>query len=321
MRSPLVAAVLVAVAVAASACAADAEDDHAESGDDAFTSGVPVHVRRELAPLNLDLSKEFRDAFDERGYGLTTTVTPRVRFALTQATIAGQVTPGRSEQRRPTILSADLSASAHYAASFEVALDASGIGSIAALSQHDREDWEERLVGGKPMVIAKDILPLDIPVAGPLFVHTHFDLAVACAVTDIDGHLHATTGAGLDGDLSFAIGYRRDHFPENDSRFRFSAGAPNFRTRHTPLSFVTSPARVKGRCSLQPSLVVLFERTIGAKLFVEPYVELEATYSSANGLDFGKVYGVEGHVETAVELFGHQLLRPKEFPLFDKRFE
>jgi hypothetical protein len=151
-------------------------------------------------------------------------------------------------------------------------------------------------------------------------VHTHVDLAVACAVTDIDGHLGPTTGTGFEGDVGFKIGYRRDHFPENDSRFRFSIVPPNFQTHHTPLTFTSRPARVKGRCGLQPSIVVLLERSIGAKVTVEPYVDLEARLSRTSGVEFDQVFGVQGYGETQVELFGHQLLRPYEFPLFDRRF-
>jgi hypothetical protein len=321
MRAGL-ALLFVGLATAATACAASSADDGAESGEDAFTSGVPVRVQHDFPPLDLELTKEVRDAFNERGYGVTSKLTPAIRFSLTRATLSGQVTPGRSEHGRPTILSAELAASAHYSASFEIALDVDGIGNVASLSGHDREDWEEKYLGGKPIVLAKNLLPMDIPVGGPLFVHTHIDVAVGCALNEINGHMGAKTGAGFEGDFGFSIGYRRDHFPENDQRFRFATVPPNFETHLTPLTFASSPTNVKGRCALQPSLVVLLERTIGAKLFVEPYVDLEATYSRDDGaLDVGKFYGVQGHAETAVEAFGHTVLRPFEFPLFDRRFD
>jgi hypothetical protein len=314
------AALLAAVMVTASACAGapEGEGDDVEAGEDAFTSGVPVRVEHDFAPIELVLTKDFDDVFRERGYGVTSKLTPTVRFSLTGAKLVGQVTPGRTEHRRPTVLSADVATSAHYSASFDVALEVDGIGNVANLSEDDREDWEEKIIGGKPLVLAKDLLPADIPIAGPLFVHTHIDLAVACAVTEIDGHLGARTGAGFEGDIGFNIGYRRDHFPDNDSRFRFSTVPPNFQTQHTPFTLTTQPARVKGRCGLQPSITVLFERSIGAKVTVEPYVEIEATLSGANGLQIGQRYGVEGYAETDVQLLGHRLLRPFEFPLFSR---
>jgi hypothetical protein len=318
MRACL-AAVLAGLVVTASACASSSADENTEAGEDEFRSGVPIRVQHDFQPINLELSKEFRDAFSERGYGVTSKLTPTVKFSLTRATISGQVTPGRSEHRRPTILSAELATSAHYSASFELALDVDGMGNVANLSQHDREDWEEKMIGGKPIVLASNLVPMDIPIGGPLFVHTHVDVAVGCAVTEISGHIGAKTGAGFEGDVGFKIGYRRDHFPENDSRFKFTAVPPNFQTHHTPLTFTTQPARVKGRCSLMPSITVLLERSIGAKIFVEPYVDLDATLNRSNGFDVSRVYGVEGHAETDVQLFGHRVLRPFEFKLFDRR--
>jgi hypothetical protein len=316
------AALLAGLLVTASACAtSEGNGAEAESGEDAFTSGVPVRVQHDFEPLRFELTKTFDDVFRERGYGVTSKLTPTIRFSLTRARLSGQVTPGRTEHRRPTVLSAELATSAHYSASFDIALDVHGIGKVADLSEDDREDWEEKIIGGRPIVLAQNLLPADIPIAGPLFVHTHVDLAVACAVTEIDGHLGARTGAGFEGDIGFNIGYRRDHFPENDSRFRFTTVPPSFETHHTPFTVTTQPARAKGRCGLQPSIVVLLERSIGAKVTVEPYVEVDATLSRANGLEVEQSFGVEGYAETDVQFLGHRLLRPFEFPLFDRRID
>jgi hypothetical protein len=57
-RLAAIAAVLT-ITIGASACAASSSDDSVESGEDAFTSGVPVRISHEFAPLNLELSKDY----------------------------------------------------------------------------------------------------------------------------------------------------------------------------------------------------------------------------------------------------------------------
>jgi len=75
---------------------------------------------------------------------------------------------------------------------------------------------------------------------------------------------------------------------------------------------------VKGKCSLQPTAVLLLEHSVGAKLMVEPWVELDASRpSSSTPWKLDAQAGVSVHAATDIELFGRQMRKPKEFTLFE----
>src|SRR5262249_51092493 len=134
-----------------------------------------------------------------------------------------------------------------------------------------------------PMPLVKNVMPTNIPIAGPLFLHTHFDLSVACSL-DVEGQMHATTGVGITGDVELSAKYKKAGFEKADgkkSKVAFDAKTPNFELAPRPYLEVTGKQQqLKGRCSLQPTAVLLLEHSVGAKLAVEPYVELDAKRAS-----------------------------------------
>ena len=92
--------------------------------------------------------------------------------------------------------------------------------------------------------------------------------------------MHAKAGVGVKGDVKIGAKYKKAGFPAENgkkSKFAFEAGAPNFEWAPKPFLNVTGgKQRLKGRCELQPTAVLLFEHAIGAKLSVEPFIEIEA---------------------------------------------
>jgi hypothetical protein len=167
----------------------------------------------------------------------------------------------------------------------------------------------------------KNVMPTNIPIAGPLFLHAHFDLSAACDM-QVEGQVHATTGVGIRGDVRLAARYKKAGFEGADgktSKFKFEAGTPNFELAPKPyLTVEGKQQRLKGRCSLQPTAVLLLEHSIGAKLSVEPFVELEAKrVSSRDKWQLDAQAGVSVHAATDIEIFGRQVRKPKEFTLFE----
>jgi hypothetical protein len=167
----------------------------------------------------------------------------------------------------------------------------------------------------------KNVMPTNIPIAGPLFLHAHFDLGASCAV-EAEGTMHATTGVGIAGDVRLAAKYKKDGFDKANgkkSKFAFEAKAPGFELAPRPyLKVEGKQQRVKGRCSLQPTAVLLLEHSVGAKMAVEPYVELSAEKASAR--DKWKLdaqAGVSVNAATDVEFFGRHIGKPKEFTLIE----
>ena len=100
----------------------------------------------------------------------------------------------------------------------------------------------------------------------------------------VEGQMHATTGVGISGDVRLAAKYKKAGFDTPDGKkpkFQFESKAPSFELAPRPyLKVEGKQQRLKGRCSLQPTAVLLLEHSVGAKLSVEPYVELEAASAS-----------------------------------------
>ena len=184
-------------------------------------------------------------------------------------------------------------------------------------------DWDKTLIGGKPVPLVKNVMPTNIPIAGPLFLHAHFDLSAACDM-QVEGQMHATTGVGISGDVRLAAKYKKAGFdvsrPDGKKpKFQFESKAPNFELSPRPyLKVEGKQQRIKGRCSLQPTAVLLLEHSVGAKLSVEPYVELDAKRASARDKwTLDAQAGVSVNAATDIEIFGRQVRKAKEYALFD----
>jgi len=286
-----------------------------DAPDEAKTIQVEYTFDRDI--VNKDYDKTFKDGFDKKGVKVDQTLTTHAHFDVKDAKITGTVTYVKKRMHY-SIVEADLVATGHYDADVKVDLDVNVKGDSKKMSA---DDSQKTLLGGKPVEIVKNIMPTNIPIAGPLFLHAHFDLSAACSV-EAEGQMHATTGVGIAGDVRLAAKYKKEGFEKADgkkSKFAFEAKTPNFELAPKPyLDVQGKNQRVKGRCSLQPTAVLLLEHSVGAKLVVEPYVELDAHRPTTRAkwiLD--PQAGVSVHAATDVEFFGRQLGKPKEFTLFE----
>ena len=219
---------------------------------------------------------------------------------------------------RYSILEADLVAEGHYDADVQVDLDVNVKGDARKARA---EDFDKTVVGGKPIGIVRNVLPTNIPIAGPLFLHAHFDLSASCAL-GVEGQVHATTGVGITGDVRLAARYKKAGFEREDgkkSKFAFEAKTPNFALSPRPyLNVEGKQQRLTGRCSLQPTAVLLLEHTVGAKLTVEPWLEVEAQRPSSRARwQIAAEAGVSVNAATDIEIFGRQIGKPKESTLFE----
>jgi len=286
-----------------------------DAPDGAKTIQVEYAFKRDL--LNKDFDKTFEDGFQKKGLDVKGSLTAHSHFDVKDAKITGTVTYLKKGLHY-SIVQADLVAEAHYDADVQVDLDVQVKGDTKKAKD---DDWDGTVLGGKPVPIVKNIMPTNIPIVGPLFLHAHFDLSAACDV-QIEGNLHATTGVGVAGDVRLGAHYKKEGFETPDGKkkkFTFEAKAPNFELAPRPyLKVDGKQQKVKGRCSLQPTAVLLLENMVGAKLSVEPYVELEAKRASLRDKwQLDAQAGIEVTAATNVQIFGRQLRKPKEYTLFD----
>jgi hypothetical protein len=291
-----------------------------ESPDDAPEQAKTVQVSYifDRDVVNKDFDKTFKDGFEKKGIRVDEELSAHAHFGVSRAKITGTVTYVKKAMGRFSILDADLVAEAHYDADVQVDLDVKVKGETKKASA---QDWDGTALGGKPFTLVKNVMPTNIPIAGPLFLHAHFDLTAACDL-GVEGQMHATTGVGIKGDVRLAAKYKKAGFEHSDgkkSRFAFEAKTPTFELAPRPYLRVDGKQQsVKGKCSLQPTAVLLLEHSVGAKLMVEPWVELDASRpTSRSPWKLDAQAGVSVHAATDIELFGRQMRKPKEFTLFE----
>lgn len=325
-------AAVVGLALAATACGArgaapkqpmgHVEVAHLESPDDAPEEAKTVQVAyvfdRDI--VNRELRKSFSDGFEKKGLKVDERLDARAHFQVSEAKITGTVTYVKKGMGRYSILAADLEADAHYDADVQVDLDVRVKGDTRNAKEGD---WKGTALGGKPYPIVQNVMPTKIPIAGPLFLHAHFDLNAACEV-NVEGQMHATTGVGVKGDVHLAAKYKKGGFEAAEEggkkkKFKFEAKAPGFELSPKPYLRVEGrQQRIKGWCSLQPTAVLLLENMVGARLVVEPWVELEASRPSSRApWQLGAEAGVTVSAAPDVRVFGRKLGKPKEFELFE----
>jgi len=289
-----------------------------DAPEEAKTVVVEYAFGRDM--VNKDFDKTFTDGFEKKGVRIDETLTAHAHFDVKDAKIKGTVTYVKNGMGRYAIVEADLVASGHYDADVQVDLDVQ----VKGDTKHAKEgDWDKMLMGGKPVPLFKNVMPTNIPIAGPLFLHAHFDLSAACDM-DLEGQMHATTGVGIAGDVRLMAKYKKAGFepatPDaKRSAFKFESEAPNFELAPKPyLEVKTGKLHVKGRCSLQPTAVLLLEHAVGAKLSVEPFVSLEAKRPSGRDKwTLDAQAGVSLVAGTDIEIFGRQIRKPKEFQLYE----
>ena len=184
------------------------------------------------------------------------------------------------------------------------------------LTAHAHFDVKDAKITGTVTYVKKgmghySILEADLVATG------HYDADV-----QVEGQMHATTGVGISGDVRLAAKYKKAGFDGPDGKkpkFQFESKAPNFDLAPRPyLKVEGKQQHLKGRCSLQPTAVLLLEHSVGAKLSVEPYVALEATRaSSRDKWTLDAQAGVSVSAATDIEIFGRQVRKAKEYALFD----
>jgi hypothetical protein len=287
-----------------------------DAPEEAKTVTVEYTFDRDV--VNKDFDKTFNDGFEKKGLKVDEQLTAHAHFDVKDAKITGTVTYVKKGMGHYSILEADLVATGHYDADVQVDMDVQVKGDTRNAKDGD---WDKTLIGGKPVALVKNVMPTNIPIAGPLFLHAHFDLSAACDM-QVEGQLHATTGVGISGDVRLAAKYKKAGFEGPDgkkSKFQFESKAPNFELSPRPyLKVEGKQQRIKGRCSLQPTAVLLLEHSVGAKLSVEPYVELEAKRaSSRDKWTLDAQAGVSVSAATDIEIFGRQVRKAKEYALFD----
>ncbi len=296
---------------------------HLESPDDAPEQAKTIQVAyvfdRDI--VNRELRKSFQDGIHKKGIDVEEKLDARAHFQVSDAKITGTVTYVKKGMGRYSILSADLVADAHYDADVQIDLDVKVKGDTRKAKE---QDWKDTALGGKSYPIVKNIMPTNIPIAGPLFLHAHFDLNAACEL-NVEGQMHATTGVGVKGDVHLAAKYKKGGFENAEApdakkkKFQFTAKAPGFELSPKPyLKVEGRQQKIKGWCSLQPTAVLLLENAVGARLVVEPWVELEAQRPSSRApWQLGAEAGVTVSAAPALQIFGRKIGKPKEYELFE----
>ena len=284
------------------------------SPEEAKTVRVEYALRNDA--IDRDFVKSFKDGFTKKGLKVDQKIDARAHFDVKDAKIIGTVTYVKKGMGHYSIISAELEAVGHYDADVQVDVDVQAKGDT---TKAEPGDWSATSVGGKPFELAKNVMPTNIPVAGPLFLHVHFDLHAACAL-QVEGQMHATAGVGIKGDVHLSAKYKKDGFVREDgkkSKFQFEHSAPNFELAPKPYLTVTGKQQhLHGKCSLQPTAVLLLEHSVGAKLSIEPFLELDAQRASSRApWKLGAQAGVSVHAATDIEVFGRQMAKPLEFEL------
>ena len=329
--SPFRALSVVSVLAFATGCA-DAEPTEAsveEPLDTVEPTTLSIDKELDQDVIDKNFSKTIAESFSGAGLTVTSTATAKVHFDFKDPRIVGSVTYGRGKRHGGfTLLRAELAASGHYDASAEIDLDVKGEGDWSKMADNQTA-WAAHSLGGRPFAIVKSMMSTTIPIAGPLFVHAHVELSASCAL-HLHGDVQARAAVGVAGEVDLSAKYDRSGFVDaktgKSSYFQFAAGAPNFHLSPAPKFEITAAeGSLKGRCALQPTIVILVENAVGGKLVIEPYIDVAATAAPSDTGDTtwaasGQA-GIEGHGTTRVEVFGYQLFTPREFALFDVKLQ
>gem|GEM_PF-3405870 len=245
------------------------------------TKTVAVDYTFDRDGVARDFDKTFDDGFEKKGLKVEQSLTAHAHFDVKDAKITGTVTYTKKSNGEYVILEADLVTSGHYDADVQVALDVRAKGDARKASG---AEWEKALLGGRPVSLAKNVMPANIPIAGPLSLHAHFDLSASCEV-QVEGPMHATTGVGISGDVRLGAKYKRDGAESAEGKkpsLQFEAKAPSLELAPKPYLKVDGKQQhLKGHCSLKPTAVLDIDPSFAAKLSVEPYVDLDAKRASA----------------------------------------
>jgi hypothetical protein len=251
----------------------------ADAADETKTVTIDYTFDRDAATRDFD--KTFDDGFEKRGLKVEQTLTAHARFDMKDAKITGTVTYVKKSTGEYVVLEADLVTSGHYDADVQVELDVRAKGDTRKASG---AEWEKALLGGRPVPLARNVMPANIPIAGPLSLHAHFDLSAACEM-QVEGPMHATTGVGISGDVKLGAKYKREGAEGPDGKkptLQFEAKAPTFELTPKPYLKVDGKQQhMKGHSSLNPTPVLDIDPSFATKISVEPYVDVDAKRATA----------------------------------------
>jgi hypothetical protein len=329
---PLVVAALAASSVACGAHGGAAQA-HVPTAAPPTTAAAGAQARDETRTVSVDYAfdrdsvakdfdKTFDDGFVKKGLRIDETLTAHARFDVKDAKITGTVTYVKRSTGEYAILEADLVASGHYEADVQVDIDVHAKGDARKAAG---AEWEKTLLAGRPVPIVKNMMPANIPIAGPLSLHAHFDLSASCEM-QVEGPMHATTGVGISGDVRLAAKYKRDGADGPDGKkpsLQLDAKAPGLELAPKPYLKVDGKQQhMTGHCSLRPVAVLDIDPSFVAKVSVEPYVDIDAKRSSARDKwTLDAQAGINVSAATDLELFGERAHERKqsEYALFDTK--
>lgn len=290
----------------------------AESAEETKTVSIDFTFDRDTAARDFD--KTFDDGFEKKGLKVNQSLTAHAHFDVKNAKITGTVTYVKKITGEYVIVAADLVTSGHYDADVQVDLDVRAKGDARKATG---AEWEKALLGGRPVPLAKNVMAASIPIVGPLSLHAHFDLSAACEM-QVEGPMHVTTGVGITGDVRLGAKYRRDGTEGAQSTkptLQFEAKAPSFELTPKPYLRVDGKQQhVKGHCSLKPTAVLDIDPSFGARIVVEPYVDVDATRATARDkwvLDAQA--GVSMSAASDVALLDRKERKQNEYALLDAK--
>ncbi len=289
-----------------------------ESAEETKTVNIDFTFERDTAARDFD--KTFDDGFEKKGLKVDQSLTAHAHFDVKDAKITGTVTYVKKITGEYVIVAADLITSGHYDADVQLDLDVRAKGDARKATG---AEWERALLGGRPVSLAKNVMAASIPIAGPLALHAHFDLSAACEM-QVEGPMHVTTGVGINGDVRLGAKYRRDGTEGVQSAkptLQFEAKAPSFELTPKPYLRVDGKQQhMKGHCSLKPTAVLDIDPSFGAKLVVEPYVDVDAKRATARDkwvLDAQA--GISMSAASDVALLDRKERKQNEYALLDTK--
>ena len=289
-----------------------------DSAEQTKTISIDYAFDRDTATRDFD--KTFDDGFEKRGLKVDQSLTAHAHFDVQDAKITGTVTYVKKATGEYEIVAADLVTSGHYDAYVQVDLDVRAKGDARKATS---AEWEKALLGGRPVPLARNVMAANIPIVGPLSLHAHFDLSAACEM-QVEGPMHATTGVGISGDVRLGAKYRRegaDGLRGKMPTLQFEAKAPSFELTPKPYLKVDGKQQhMRGHCSLKPTAVLDIDPSFGARIAVEPYVDVDAKRATARDrwvLDAQA--GVSMSAASDIALLDRRERKQNEYALLDAK--
>jgi hypothetical protein len=140
----------------------------------------------------------------------------------------------------------------------------------------------------------------------------------------VEGPMHATTGVGISGDVRLGAKYKRESEGGSEGKkpsLQLEAKAPGLELAPKPYLKVDGKQQhMKGHCSLKPTAVLDIDPSFGAKISVEPYVDVDAKRASARdkwALDAQA--GVSMSAASDVALLDRKERKQNEYALLDAK--